>query len=1525
MAQRYNSKSYSLGWISALPLEFTAAIAMFDERHSPLPQHQSDNNTYAFGRIGSYHVIIACLPSGVYGVTSAAVIATQMRQSFPDIEVALVVGIAGGAPNPPERDTRLGDVVVSEPVPGFGGVLQYDFGKTVQAGRFVQTGVVNKPPKIFLAATAKLKAESQLRGTSQPGSAVCPGKQNSIYVDNIIADSLKNGSLPPEFGRPPNDSDKLFEANCDHPSENDSCDSCDSTMVIQRGSRLNDGPYVHYGLIASGNQVMKHGPTRDLLIREKGVSCFEMEAAGVMDELPSLVIRGICDYSDSHKNKIWQPYAALSAAAFAKELIRRLPFRASEKIQLGGIVLNLPIAEGAAYESYANQHKSSCLAGTRVELLKTVTNWIKNPEGKTIFWLLGKAGTGKSTISRTVAENLTRDGQLAGSFFFNREEGDRRTGIRFLTTIATQLANYDFEIGSNIQKATRIDPGISHKSLTEQFQKLILEPLADIQPARVPEAASLFLVIDALDECEDPETIKLIIHLLGQLRGLKTVDMRVFLTSREELPIILGFKRLPRSAYENTVLHEIPHIENDITLFLRNEFNNIRKERDDASLPEKWPSEESFEELVKRATPLFIYAATLCKFIGDEQWNPDDQMKIVLDYKTEWQTSQLQITYLPVLNQLIVGQSPFQEQTLIKEFQQIVGTIINLASPMSALSLARLLSLPENTVRCRLRPLRSVLDIPKNPDGPIRTFHLSFRDFLLDRSFQERNRFWVNESESHKFIASRCIELMSDSTRAGLRRNICNLPSPGTLRTEIDGEVIKEKFPPELRYACRYWISHLVRSGHRLIDNDQTHTFLQKHLLHWLEATSLLDLRFEVLRAIEALRTIINTDSATGLEELIYDIRRFMLRFQDIIYGAPLQTYVSALLFAPKKSIIRKIFDPRKTVPFLHRFPNAPNAWGPTLQTLEGHKANVANVTFSPDGKTLASIDDFSIKLWDTITGTPLTTLKPEGICVATAFSLDFKLLAVSLKGDMFSESGMIQLWDVCTESLLQKLIGHHSRVGMLAFSPDGEILASASDDRSVKLWCSITGTLLRTLEDHSHAVISIAFAPGDGKTITSVSWYGTIKLWETDTGALLQMLSKHEDSPAQEGFPRTENDSEDEDEDEYEYEHKEIIDVAAISPKNNTIIALADRSNTIEIWNASTAALTQTFGRRGEQSTKYTFIKGMAFSPDGKILASVSSDNTIKLWDITTGILLQLYKFHGRMRGRIAFSPDGRMLAVLLADTVKLRDITHINTVATGVSPTAPEEHTDCIRWITFSPDGKVFASSSNDTTIKLWGEKGNLLRTLEGHDDAVGNIVFSPNAKMLASIADDQTIKLWNVATGALLQILEDLDRQVNIYPYASSNIFRSGSKHKLIFSHDGAVLGVLLECTRLRETSRALLWDTATGISLGTLGDGDRARNSPFAFDLGRGILADSEGQRLNIFPKFVFSYRTGIIQSSVSSNISYRDDWLIRGEERLIWLPHDRRVEYWDIHGSKIVLGHSSNLFSYFHFKTPANEI
>lgn len=303
---RLSHDAYRVGWISALPLEKTAAIAMLDASHASLPQPKSDNNTYHLGEIGDHNIVIACLPSGRYGLTSAAVVSQQMLATFPSIELGLMVGIGGGVPST-LADIRLGDIVVSKPTGLFPGVVQYDYGKALGDGSFHRTGSLNNPPDRLLTAISDLEANNRL------------GNNNiALHLNNA---ANMHPSMTASFIYPGVDEDILFEASYVHEDDQRSCSSCDRSNIIRRSPRESTAPRIHYGLIASANQVMKNAQTRDKLGEELGILCFEMEAAGLMNHFPCLVIRGICDYSDSHKNKQWQDYAAATAAAYARELL----------------------------------------------------------------------------------------------------------------------------------------------------------------------------------------------------------------------------------------------------------------------------------------------------------------------------------------------------------------------------------------------------------------------------------------------------------------------------------------------------------------------------------------------------------------------------------------------------------------------------------------------------------------------------------------------------------------------------------------------------------------------------------------------------------------------------------------------------------------------------------------------------------------------------------------------------------------------------------------------------------------------------------------------------------------------------------------------------------------------------------------------------------------------------------------------------------------------------------------------------
>ncbi|KAJ4298062.1 hypothetical protein N0V90_005961 [Kalmusia sp. IMI 367209] len=307
MARPLRRDDYTVGWVCALPVELAAAQEMLDEEHPELERDPNDNdeNLYTLGSINGHNVVIVCLPAGRIGNNPAAAIATQMRATFRGIRFGLMVGIGGGVPSA-EADVRLGDVVVSKPDKTFGGVVQYDFGKATLDG-FERKGSLNSPPQILLSAIATVQAK-ELRDRSRTA-------EHFAKLDRI-----------PKFQRSKTGPDVLFDAAYDHKG-GQTCDNCSmDRQEIREARDGNEGIVVHYGTIASGNQVVKNALERDMLSRELGqVLCFEMEAAGLMNSFPCLVVRGICDYADSHKNKRWQPYAAGVAAAYAKELLSVIP------------------------------------------------------------------------------------------------------------------------------------------------------------------------------------------------------------------------------------------------------------------------------------------------------------------------------------------------------------------------------------------------------------------------------------------------------------------------------------------------------------------------------------------------------------------------------------------------------------------------------------------------------------------------------------------------------------------------------------------------------------------------------------------------------------------------------------------------------------------------------------------------------------------------------------------------------------------------------------------------------------------------------------------------------------------------------------------------------------------------------------------------------------------------------------------------------------------------------------------------
>lgn len=524
------------------------------------------------------------------------------------------------------------------------------------------------------------------------------------------------------------------------------------------------------------------------------------------------------------------------------------------------VISKLPVAEGASFESFAEQHLKTCHPDTRVELLKEISDWVEEGSMKAVYWLSGMAGTGKSTISRTFAQKASRLGLHVASFFFKRGEGDRGMSSKIFTTITAQLVQKEPGLADLVHRALQTDPSITSKSLKEQFQLLILSPLSQNLDSETSSSRTLVIVIDALDECESEDDIRLLIYLFSQANTVHNFSLRVFITSRPELPIRLGFHEV-QGSYHDLRLHDIPElvVERDLRAYLVQELGVIKSNYDRSvpmrrRLPEKWPELADVDALVAMANPLFIFAATACRFLSERKnGNPKSKLQYLLQHQSQSQGSRLDATYLPVLDQMTAGLEPQEAREVMEQFRLTVGTIVNLASPLPVSALSTILCIEQDEIEDHLDMFHSVLSIPTSPEVPIKLLHLSFRDFLVDPAKKDKSAYWIDESHTHRRIASQCIQLMEKKLHADM---FSLRLSPGIARETISAETIAQHIQPDLYYACQYWCYHLTACQCLIESDEKVLAFLEAHLLHWVEVLSLIGRLPQAFDDIKALKSL---------------------------------------------------------------------------------------------------------------------------------------------------------------------------------------------------------------------------------------------------------------------------------------------------------------------------------------------------------------------------------------------------------------------------------------------------------------------------------------------------------------------------------------------------------------------------------------------------------------------------------------------------------------------------------------------
>ncbi|KAK6507970.1 hypothetical protein TWF481_006390 [Arthrobotrys musiformis] len=668
-------ESYTVGWICAVQTEYVAAQCFLDERHGkPESVHTNDNNHYTLGRIAGHNVVIAILPSGEYGISSATAVIKDMLHTFPNIRIGLMVGIGGGATTP-KHDIRLGDIVVGAPRDGNGGVLQYDFGKMNQTldqnegqnqdqGQSFQcTGFLNQPPPILRTALAGLASRHEIDGHE---------------LDKAISDVLdRKPKLRKKYRRPDPSCDRLYKSEVIHSSKDEGClATCgdDQSKLVSRPERSEEeeegnNPAIHYGLIASANQLMKNAIIRDRLAKENNILCFEMEAAGLMNQFPCLVIRGICDYSDSHKNKEWQGYAAMAAAAYAKDLLCEVvPAKVAAERKITEVPGVLSSIERNVNEMRTNVQDTSDDVKSIARKMKSekIDRWLSAPDPSTnyhkglerrhegsgtwflkskqfdewrtsqkssLLWLHGIPGCGKTILSSTIIERLESDPacQPLLYFYFDFTDTGKQTLENMLRVLISQLHH------------KLRDPSVQLESLysscADGRQQPTCRSLCETLSRMVEQAKEVWIILDALDECRTrggSSTEGLLPWMSGILNSKQNIHLLT--TSRLENDIkseIENFTRIGSTEANHTAWppdHIIPIqsslISDDINAYIR-----MRVRQEESGL-KRWRSHPEIQSeieacLIGKANGMFRWAA--CQL---------DALKNCLEYRSLQKTLQ---------------------------------------------------------------------------------------------------------------------------------------------------------------------------------------------------------------------------------------------------------------------------------------------------------------------------------------------------------------------------------------------------------------------------------------------------------------------------------------------------------------------------------------------------------------------------------------------------------------------------------------------------------------------------------------------------------------------------------------------------------------------------------------------------------------------------------------------------------------------------------------------------------------------
>ncbi|KAJ4007402.1 hypothetical protein NW766_010086 [Fusarium irregulare] len=945
---------YTVAWICALPLEMSAARAMLDDVHQALPQDVNDSNCYALGTIGKHRVTIACLPDGHYGTNNAAIVFTNLRRTFRNIQLGLMVGIGGGAPS--KADLRLGDIVVGS------AVIQHDMGKAMSDGLFNRTSIPRPVPSSVSTVISSLRSKHSSISSRVP----------SILRERSEA---LNG-----FERPVS-TDRLFVATYRHESSTPDCTSCDQSKLVQRTHRISNDPVIHYGAIASGNQVIKDSSTRDKLAEELDVICFEMEAAGMMDICPCLPVRGICDYSDSHKAKEWQKYAAATAAAYAREFLEELA------------VCKVVSEHQQQLQIYLDEKDKECLRDLRITnpeddkemiikakggLLVESYCWVMANEGyqqwakdnqRRLLWVKGDPGKGKTMLLCGIINELESSTAPDSVFYFFCQASEPR--LRSASSVLRGLIWFLARRRPNLISHIRKEYDDSGKDVFKDHNAW--QALSNIMASMLDDetTSDCIFLVDAIDECLDDRE-----RLIEFVTRFSFTSNAKWIISSRNWPEIEA--QLDGVAASRLHL-ELNHAS--IAVAVR---RFITRRVDDLAKKKRYTQSTSDavqEHLLSNANDTFLWVSLVCEELAKYNVLPHHTSKVLQSFPAG-----LNRLYQRMINELLDS----RDEDVCKAILAVVTTAFE------PLSLAELATSDERLTPFRfdLQTLSSIATCCGSfltiRNDVVYTVHQSVRDYLVKSSVI----FPSGVAAQHYSTFHSTMDRM----QATLHRNLYSVSDDSLYLDEIS----KPPSSPldSIRYGCIYWVDHLHKSASHAIEKSVPN----------------------------------------DLKDLAEDALRFILAHRVLCDTLPLQLYDSALIFSPEQSHIRQSFASEISAS-ISISTSSFQQWDASLFTIPYIADFGSELRVSPDGQSLAMRhDDNTILILDSVTRETITTFKShQNKPSVVGFDAMGKHLATANANG--SGGKTVLIWNIHNGECIKQFDIHGD---ILAFSQDRMFLASA-------------------------------------------------------------------------------------------------------------------------------------------------------------------------------------------------------------------------------------------------------------------------------------------------------------------------------------------------------------------------------------------------------------------------------------------------------------------------------------------------